>query len=96
MTTPTDGTLEKEENGNAIHITLNVNERLFILPAFGAFTGLSLGMFDFTCRKTCLSDFKVFCVALEMQNFSFLRKTCTNNLEQSVAGIFTTRRRIIE
>ncbi|KIM25944.1 hypothetical protein M408DRAFT_202689 [Serendipita vermifera MAFF 305830] len=47
MTTPTDETspsLEEGNNNNAIRINVNVNQRLFILPAFGAFTGLSLGL----------------------------------------------------
>jgi hypothetical protein len=47
MTTPTiDGTvtpLEEEEKKDAIRINVNVNARMFTLPAFGAVAGLALG-----------------------------------------------------
>ena len=46
MTTPTNApvtSLEAEEKRDAIRINVKVNSRMFVLPAFGAVAGLSLG-----------------------------------------------------
>ena len=49
MTTPTNGTADtslEEEKNEAIRINVNVNSRMFTLPALGALTGLTLGTSD--------------------------------------------------
>lgn len=45
MTTPTNATVTslEEEKKDAIRINVNVNSRMFTLPAFGAIAGLGLG-----------------------------------------------------